>query len=64
VQDHNGLGGTKKQMKESNKIGFLPPTKNLPLFKKWKTTRLPRHTAGQTGFNSLLGVHLEKCSET
>jgi hypothetical protein len=26
LQDHKGLGGTKKQMEESNKTGFLPPT--------------------------------------
>jgi len=27
LRDHNGLGSTKKQMKESNKTGFLPPMK-------------------------------------
>jgi hypothetical protein len=26
LQNHNGSGGTKKQMKDSNKTGFSPPT--------------------------------------
>ena len=40
LQDHNGLGGTKKQMKESNTTDFLPPTKKT-CYPNLKSERRP-----------------------